>query len=149
MLQNSQMKRAWVHSIGNQCACKRPEWLYMSPLAAELILNVWKTMDNMPVILPIMCISIFLLDVLLTSLRQSDAYMRQFSRQSLVQRMTCHLIGAKPLCEPMLTYCHIYHRENISIKYQSKFKKMSSAKWRPLFLGLNMLKWSEQNNTLI
>ena len=71
MLQNSQMKRAWVHSV-NQRACKRLEWLYVSPLAAEHILNVWKTMDSMPVILPIMCIFIFLLDVLLTSLRQND-----------------------------------------------------------------------------
>ena len=35
----------------------------------------------------------------------SAAYMRQWSRTALVQIMTCRLIGAKPLSEPVLEYC--------------------------------------------
>ena len=36
------------------------------------------------------------------SLRQSDAYMHQWTRPSLVQIMACRLVSTKPLSEPIL-----------------------------------------------
>ena len=35
----------------------------------------------------------------------SATYMRQQTGWALVEIMACHLIGAKPLFEPMLEYC--------------------------------------------
>ena len=37
----------------------------------------------------------------------SAAYMRQWTVSALVQAMACRLFGAKPLPEPMLTYCQL------------------------------------------
>ena len=39
------------------------------------------------------------------ALRPCDAYMRQYTKPSLVQIMAWHLFGAKPLSEPTLVYC--------------------------------------------
>ena len=36
---------------------------------------------------------------------------------SLVQIMTCRLVGAKPLSEPMIEYCWFDHQEQTSVKY--------------------------------
>ena len=55
------------------------------------------------------------------SLRPSDAYMRQQTRPSLVQ-----IFGAKPLSEPMMTYCQLNHKEHISMKYYLKFRSFHS-----------------------
>ena len=41
----------------------------------------------------------------LNPLWPSDAYMRQYTRPSLVQIMGCRLGGAKPSSEPLLEYC--------------------------------------------
>ena len=79
---------------------------------------------------------------------------------SLVQIMACRLIGAKPLSEPMLDYCQLDPCEHISMKSWLKIQqfslkkihvKMSTAKWRPSCLGLNVLIWGlwKQNNTLL
>ena len=43
--------------------------------------------------------------------------------------MACHLFGAKPLPEPMLSYCHLDTRKQISVKNRIgilsfSFKKM-------------------------
>ena len=63
--------------------------------------------------------------------------------------MACRLFGAKPSSEPMLPYCQLDPKECISLKFNLKFKsfhekemhfKMSSAKWRPFCLGLNVLR---------
>ena len=56
----------------------------------------------------------------------SAAYMRQWTRSSLVQVMACRLLGAKPLPKPMLTYCHLWTNFNeIRIKIQNfSFTKM-------------------------
>ena len=54
----------------------------------------------------------------INSLRSSDACMRR----SLVQIMACHLVGAKPLSEPMLGYYQLDPKEQTSVKSQSKFK---------------------------
>ena len=62
------------------------------------------------------------------SLRPSDAYMRHQPRPSLVQMMACHLIGAKPLSEPMLYYCQLDPQEQTSVKLYSKFKYFHSGK---------------------
>ena len=61
--------------------------------------------------------------------------------------MACGLIGTKPLSEPMLDYCQLdpceYFNENLINVQQFSLKelhvKMSSAKWRPFCLGLNVL----------
>ena len=64
--------------------------------------------------------------------------------------MACHLVGANPSSEPMMEYCYLDNWEQTSVKSQSKFiefKKMhlilSSGKWQPSCLGLNLLtqKW--------
>ena len=77
----------------------------------------------------------------------SIAYMRQWAGSALVQIMARRLFGAKPLPEPMLTYCQLdpcvetsvfsfffrNKRENFSFK---KIRlNMSSAKWRPFCPG--------------
>ena len=36
--------------------------------------------------------------------------------------MACHLFGAKPLPEPMLTYCEMYPKKQTSVKCESKYK---------------------------
>ena len=60
--------------------------------------------------------------------------------------MACRLVSAKPLSEPMLEYCKLDPKEQseILIEFQTlSFKKsclkVSSAKWRPFCLGLNVL----------
>ena len=40
-------------------------------------------------------------------MRPSDAYMRHWTKLSLIQIMNCPLFGAKPLSEPMLAYCQL------------------------------------------
>ena len=63
--------------------------------------------------------------------------------------MTCRLDGAKPLSEPMLEYLLIGPlRTNFSeilsdihsFSCKKMHVKMSSAKWRPFCLGLNVLR---------
>ena len=36
--------------------------------------------------------------------------------------MACRLSGAKPLPEPMLTYCQLDPQEQTSVKFESKYK---------------------------
>ena len=35
--------------------------------------------------------------------------------------MAGHLHGAKPLPEPMITYCQLHLKEQISVKFKSKY----------------------------
>ena len=54
------------------------------------------------------------------------------SRPTLVQMMAYYLFGAKPLSEPVMTYCqlnHNMHKEHISMKYYLKFKNFHSRKF--------------------
>ena len=44
-------------------------------------------------------------------------YMHQLTTPSLVQIMSCRLISAKPLSEPMLEYCQLDPWEQISVKF--------------------------------
>ena len=52
----------------------------------------------------------------------SAAYMRWWIGSALVQIIACCLDGAKPLSEPMLTYCQLDPKEHISMKFYFKFK---------------------------
>ena len=83
-------------------------------------------------------------------LRLSEAYMCQWTRPSLVQIMACRVFGAKPLSEPIVYYCQLDLRKRLQSNcIQRKFKKillkMSSAKWRPFCLSLNVLSVADIN----
>ena len=65
---------------------------------------------------------------LLNSSPPSAAYMRQWTGSTLVQVMACRLLGAKPLPEPMLTYCQLDSWVQISVKFESKFYHFHSWK---------------------
>ena len=54
----------------------------------------------------------------------SAAYIRQWSGPALVQVMACRLFGANTLHEPMQAYCQLDPWEQISVKFESEFKKM-------------------------
>ena len=58
----------------------------------------------------------------------SAAYMRQWTGSSLVQLMACRLIGAKPLPEPVLAYCHLDSWKHISVKFESEVYHFHSRK---------------------
>ena len=47
---------------------------------------------------------------------------------AFVQIMACRLDSAKPLSEPMPTYCQLEPKEHISIKFYLKFKYFHSRK---------------------
>ena len=79
------------------------------------------------------------------SLRPSNAYMRQYNIPTLVQIMACRLFGTKPLSEPKLPYCprNIFQWnfiQNPKVSFEEIHLNRSSAKWRPLCLGLNVLR---------
>ena len=67
-------------------------------------------------------------NLLINSLRPSDAYMHQKTRQSLVQIMAWRLFGAKPLSEPMMAYCQLDPRKHTSLKYYLRIKNFHSGK---------------------
>ena len=52
----------------------------------------------------------------------SAAYIYIYMRSCLVQIMACRLFGAKPLPEPMLTFCQLDPYEQASMKFESKHK---------------------------
>ena len=62
--------------------------------------------------------------------------------------MACRLDGAKLLSEPMLEYCQLDPWEQTSVNFfiaiatfsfNKMYLKMSSGKWRPFCLALNVL----------
>ena len=57
----------------------------------------------------------------LTHLPQGRIYMQQWTVSTLVQVLSCRLLGAKPLPEPMLTYCQLDPWEQTSVKFNLKF----------------------------
>ena len=59
----------------------------------------------------------------------SGTYMCRRTGSTLVQVMAGHLFGAKPLPEPMLTYCQMDPKEQTSEKFESKYKTFPS--WKP------------------
>ena len=69
--------------------------------------------------------------------------MRQWTGSSLVQTMACRLFGAKPLSEPIMTYCQFKRKEHISVKYYLKFKMFHWIKciwnWREMASNLSEL----------
>ena len=67
----------------------------------------------------------------ITSLRPSDAYIRQWNRPSLVQiRAQFSLLCVNPLPEPMMTYCKLDPAEQTSMKFSTKLKLF--RKWWPV-----------------
>ena len=54
--------------------------------------------------------------------------LHRWTGSALVQIMACRLDSAKPLSEPMLTYCEIDPKEHISMKFYLKFKYFYSRK---------------------
>ena len=68
-------------------------------------------------------------DQWVTSSPLSAAYMHQWTESALVQIMACRLNGAKPLSEPVLTYCQIDTKEHASMKFYLKFKYSHSQKY--------------------
>ena len=70
------------------------------------------------------------------------------SLPSMVELMACRLVGTKPLSKPTLGYCQLDTEGQIPVNFQSKYTtfhsrkcicKISSAKWRPFCLGLDVL----------
>ena len=54
--------------------------------------------------------------------------MLQETIPSLIQIMTCRLFSAKPLSDPVMTYCQLNHEEHISKQHCLKFKSFHSSK---------------------
>ena len=88
-------------------------------------------------------------NIMVNSLRPSDAYMHHQTQPSLLQIMVCRLFSAKPIFEPMFTYCQWDPKEQNSVKLWSKFEHFLSRKyvwkcclqiWRPFCLSLSVLK---------
>ena len=97
----------------------------------KLILNHvmdWRRTDNNPLLSYAMitqCRTIRRL-ASINSSYPNTAYMRQWTGSTLVQVTACRLFGAKPLPEPMLTYCHLDPYEQTSVKLKSKYKILIS-----------------------
>ena len=77
---------------------------------------------------------------ILNSSPPSDAYMHRWTGSALVQIMACHLLGTKPLSEPILDYYQLLPKEHTAVKFQSKYKTFYSRKciwkyWRPFCPG--------------
>ena len=68
----------------------------------------------------------------LTSSPPNAAYMRQWTRTSLIRVMAGRLFDPKPLLEPMLAYCQLDFWEQISVKFESEFYNFQARKcsWR-------------------
>ena len=49
--------------------------------------------------------------------------------------MACRLFGAKPLPEPMLTYCHLGSLEQASVIFESKYENffIEVNAWKMLY----------------
>ena len=68
----------------------------------------------------------------------SAAYMSEWPGSAFPEPMlTCRLVGAKTLSEPMLTCPQLDNNRIFSFR-KMRFK-LSSAKWRPVCLDLNVL----------
>ena len=85
-----------------------------------------------------------LLLYMLNSFPPSATYMRQWMGSALLQIMARRLFGAKPLSEPMLSYCQLDSWEHISVKFELEFDHFHARKciwtchlpiWRPFCPG--------------
>ena len=79
----------------------------------------------------------------INSLTPGDAHMHQWQGSLLLQVMPWHLLGTKPLPEPMLTHLSIKSKATnfgegwIKLQY-FPFKKKLSTKWHPFCSGPNL-----------
>ena len=106
---------------------QRLKWIDIWSDIAHLYL--WLVFSNRQEYNIFMCLYFLEYDInLINSLRPSGAFMRQQIMPSLGQIMACRLIGAKPLSEPMLSYCQLGFKEYISVTFYLKFKSFHSWK---------------------
>ena len=61
-------------------------------------------------------------------LRSSDAMRGWLPWSSFVQVMACRLLGARPLHEPIMTFCWLDPLEQISTKFESKHNNLHTKK---------------------
>ena len=59
---------------------------------------------------------------------RSGVICQHISGSTLVQVMSCHLLGVETLPEPMLTYCRLNPLKQTSVKFLSKFQNFNSIK---------------------
>ena len=77
--------------------------------------------------------------------------MCQLTGSSVVQIMACHLDGAKPLSELMLTYHQLHFKEDVTMKFYFKFKYLHSknvfehvfCEMAAIFLKGRWVKWTD------
>ena len=67
-----------------------------------------------------------LIRITINSSPPSAAYTLRWIGSALVQVMAWHRIGAKPLPEPMLTYCQLDPYQQTSVKFESEYKTFHS-----------------------
>ena len=88
------------------------------------------------------------LPMYLNSLRSRGSYMRHQTKPSLFQIMACHLTSTKPSAEPCWNSVDWTPGNNFQLNFnqnttffiqENVFENMSSGKWRPFCLGLNVI----------
>ena len=57
-----------------------------------------------------------------------DIFISQWTGSSLVKVMACHLCGAKPLSEPIMTYCQLDPWKLTLVKFQTKYRSFLPRK---------------------
>ena len=76
---------------------------------------------------------------------RGDAYMRNWTGSTLVQVMACRLLGAKPLPEPVVTYCQLDPQEQTSVNFFNRNPNIfidentfenAVCNWQPFCFGL-------------
>ena len=83
------------------------------------------------------------------------AYMHQWTGSALVQVMACHLLGAKPLPEPMVSYCQLdfweyikwnSNQNSIMLTQENAFENVVCQKVGHFVLG--EMSWCTERPTL-
>ena len=95
----------------NSCALKyflfrvKGVGLFVTKPTCLLILWFYKIKNN------------FMLSSSFNSTSPTAACLRQWMGSALVEIMACRLLGAKPLSEPMLSYCQLDPKVHISVRF--------------------------------
>ena len=102
-------------------------------LCVYSFVHLWKFCDVYGLFLSLIFIAYLMFHwafhkLIVNSSPPSAAYMHQWAGSSLVQVKACRLFGAKPLPEPMLTYCQIDSWEQILVKFKWEFYHFHSRK---------------------
>ena len=78
-------------------------------------------------------------DMQINPLRPGDAYNHELTKSSVAVLMACHLYGPRPLPMPMKVTYWVEPSKINSVKFQSKYFKISSAHCCPFHLDLTVL----------